>query len=596
MRVNSISIVARRHRKRHSLSSWTPQTLVVEDAAPTHIVMTGAVADMNAVASDFTIAGFAVDSLSRDITNKVITLTLTPTVYKNDVLNVIFKGRSYPVTNNVTYTISELRDRYTSLGFGTLCAFCMVEFTTYLMESINTHVPANTFNPTDLSINEWLDAYQTAGMTYIAIYTMNHDGFCMWNTATKVGANDPYSVEYSTWGIANGTPDIVALLAAGARSRGMKVILYWSMWDAEWERLTGTDETTNAAGLITYKKAQLSELLTNYGDIYAIWVDGWGWHIPYTEGAGVPYADMYNYIKSLQHNCLVINNDHLHSLTSTDIFIYEEPYEFLPINNTVDAESYKTLRVDNNGGFFLGVGQNTINYLTNNEVRIRRCLSNLRHATFLLCTSPDNTGHLATAQLSVLNSISTPITNPYSIDIFKETNGVRLNTHTPDLGSMWTEHIGEWYHLNDKVYSNTAGGATSIATKDDGHADFDAKVDFYMPAQLNYIGMQVIRYIDTTHHWRIVVERDAGGTPVIGLLEYGTLKGSLINLVHGDNVPHVLRVTALNETITVYWDGVQKIQYTGASSGKTATKHGIGTYQDATYTGVLFKNYLTEAL
>lgn len=82
-------------------SYWTPQSLVVENVQPTKVVMTGLVADTSAVASDFTISGFTVSSLSRDATNKNLTLTLNTSVLFGDTVNVVYKSTSYSATNNV---------------------------------------------------------------------------------------------------------------------------------------------------------------------------------------------------------------------------------------------------------------------------------------------------------------------------------------------------------------------------------------------------------------------------------------------------------------------------------------------------------------
>lgn len=81
---------------------WFPQTLVVENAQPTKVVMTGRIPNTDAVASDFTIDGFTVSSLARDTTNKILTLTLSTSVVESDTLIVVFKGRSYNVLNNVS--------------------------------------------------------------------------------------------------------------------------------------------------------------------------------------------------------------------------------------------------------------------------------------------------------------------------------------------------------------------------------------------------------------------------------------------------------------------------------------------------------------
>ena len=76
---------------------WTPQSLVVEDAAPTHVVMTGSVANTNAVAGDFTPSNGAMSSISRDVTNKIITGVLSVAVNNGDVLTITYKGVVYAV-------------------------------------------------------------------------------------------------------------------------------------------------------------------------------------------------------------------------------------------------------------------------------------------------------------------------------------------------------------------------------------------------------------------------------------------------------------------------------------------------------------------
>lgn len=85
------------------IPTWKPQTLVVENATPTHVVITSAQANTNLVASDFVINGITANVLliSRDGTNKIITAVLDVPVYYGDVLNVSIKGKSYSTTNNV---------------------------------------------------------------------------------------------------------------------------------------------------------------------------------------------------------------------------------------------------------------------------------------------------------------------------------------------------------------------------------------------------------------------------------------------------------------------------------------------------------------
>lgn len=506
------------------------------------------------------------------------------------IANVV--GISVGIGTSGGWTLEKLKERYVSLGFGTLASFMLTTFTDSQWATINAHVDADVFSPTDLDIDQWLDTYQLAGMKYVVIYTQNHDGFCLWNTDTHVGANDPYSVEYSAWGIANGTPDIVGLLVAGCRSRGLVPYLYWSMWDAEWERLTGTDETTNAAGLIAYKKAQLSELLTNYGEIRAIWIDGWGWHIPYTDGTGVPYAEMYNYIKALQPNCLVVNNDHTHPAVRSDIDVFEIPYEYIGVGNTEYAEVYQSMRRDYKGTYDTTLTQNAIDYMTASEIKALINSCNTNGATFLLGTTPDNTGKLATAQKLILDSLSTAITIDIS-DTFTDTDDVRLEDHQMDNGLGWVESVGIWKIDTNKVYSSSVGGTTSHAITQTGYSDVDISIDLTFPTSNNYVGFITLRYKSSTEHWRAGFERDAGGTPYVFLTRYGTLKGANVNITQDDGVPNTLRVTAHDETITIYWQGNQVKQETGCSEYKTETAHGIGVYRDASYANVEFDNFIS---
>jgi len=93
--------------------NWTPLTLVVEDAAPTHVVITFPSAK-TVLASDFTIAGFTVNSGSW--TGSVYTLVLSTAVADGDSLIVVYAGISYPVTNNVLWNPSNIMAKFLYRG------------------------------------------------------------------------------------------------------------------------------------------------------------------------------------------------------------------------------------------------------------------------------------------------------------------------------------------------------------------------------------------------------------------------------------------------------------------------------------------------
>lgn len=193
------------------------------------------------------------------------------------------------------------------------------------------------FNPIDFDAKAWVDAAQGAGMNYITIITRHHDGFSNWDTQT------------SDWKITR-TPygkDALKQLADECRKRGMKIFFYYSLLD--WYRSdyqyetgktgkgTGRTAKSDWNSYIKFMKAQLTELLTQYGEVSGIWFDGhWdqldndvdktlsskvNWH----------YDEIYELIHRLQPACLIGNNHHLLPLPGEDFQMFEKD---LPGNNT----------------------------------------------------------------------------------------------------------------------------------------------------------------------------------------------------------------------------------------------------------------------
>ncbi len=186
------------------------------------------------------------------------------------------------------------------------------------------------FNPTAFDAKKWVNAAKSAGMKYITFVTRHHDGFSNWDT------------RQSDWKITE-TPygqDILAELAKECHKEGIKLFLYYSLLD--WSRTdyqyatgktgkgTGRTEKGNWNDYVTFMKAQLTELLSNYGEIGGIWFDGhWDqldddkdktlkakvdWH----------YDEIYSLIHKLQPQCLIGNNHHLSPIEGEDFQMFEK--------------------------------------------------------------------------------------------------------------------------------------------------------------------------------------------------------------------------------------------------------------------------------
>lgn len=193
------------------------------------------------------------------------------------------------------------------------------------------------FDPRDFNAKEWVSIAKNAGMQYITLITRHHDGFSNFDT------------KESDWKITNTQygKDIVKEIADECHRQGIKICFYYSLldWyrsDYQWEtgktgKKSGRTEKSNWESYIKFMKAQLTELLTNYGEVSTIWFDGhWdqldndidktlqskvNWH----------YDEIYSLIHKLQPQCLIGNNHHLLPIAGEDFQMFEKD---LPGSNT----------------------------------------------------------------------------------------------------------------------------------------------------------------------------------------------------------------------------------------------------------------------
>ena len=183
------------------------------------------------------------------------------------------------------------------------------------------------FNPVAFDPAEWVKMVKDAGMKYITITSKHHDGFAMW--ATK----------QSSWNIVDRTPygkDVLKQLADECHKQGMKLFFYHSHLDWYQENYYPRGETGGTSGrpdkgdwnaYLDYMDSQLTELLTNYGEIAGIWFDGW-WD---KKDANWRLDKTYSLIHKLQPAALVGNNHHQAPKPGEDFQMFERD---LPGRNT----------------------------------------------------------------------------------------------------------------------------------------------------------------------------------------------------------------------------------------------------------------------
>jgi alpha-L-fucosidase len=221
------------------------------------------------------------------------------------------------------------REEFQDMKFGVFIhwgIYSMIADGEWIMNNKNIHHKeyanlANGFYPSKFSAARWVSDVKASGAKYICITSRHHDGFSMFGT------------KQSPYNIVDATPfkrDIMKELADECHRQGIKLHFYYSLLD--WKRAdyyplgrtgkgVGRTEQGDWKTYHQFMLNQLTELLTNYGEIGAIWFDG-KWDQP--DDFDWRLREIYDHIHSIQPGCLVINNHHIAPLEGEDGQTFEK--------------------------------------------------------------------------------------------------------------------------------------------------------------------------------------------------------------------------------------------------------------------------------
>jgi len=178
---------------------------------------------------------------------------------------------------------------------------------------------AEGFYPSKFDAAAWVSAIRASGARYINFVSRHHDSFSMFKS------------EASDFNIVDATPfgrDVLKELADECHKQGIKLHIYYSQLD--WRRPdypeggktghnNGREQHSDPDSYFAFMRAQLTELLTNYGPVASIWYDGW-WDRPDQEW---DMDEQYALIHRLQPSCMVGSNHHRLPYPGEDFQMFE---------------------------------------------------------------------------------------------------------------------------------------------------------------------------------------------------------------------------------------------------------------------------------
>ena len=257
------------------------------------------------------------------------------------------------------------------------------------------HQDPALFAPTAVDCAQWAEAAAAAKMSYGVLTTKHHDGFCLWPTAYN-----KQNVAYSSY-----RHDIVAQYVSAFRAKGLKVGLYFSIWDRTYSveaydsrHGVGSDEAVQP-GDLTYILGQITELLTNYGSIDLFVTDGYAWQMGQQ---AVSYQRVREHVKSLQPDIVMVDHGALSVPFLGDAIYFEEPLGVTaPAGNAYAALQGQTI----SNGWFWHPSTPTTDPMSKSSILSHLADLEPKYVSFILNCPPNRDGVLDTNIVTRLTEV-----------------------------------------------------------------------------------------------------------------------------------------------------------------------------------------------
>jgi alpha-L-fucosidase len=197
------------------------------------------------------------------------------------------KYREHLPANRRTTTIAG----WETMRFG---AFVHFNDNTFIGKEISKNDDPGKFNPREIDFDGMMKTFRQAGIHYAVLTTRHTSGFCLWDSKTT-----GFDVAGSPF-----RKDVVKLFVDACRKNNIKPCLYYCLWGGKdwnpgnWNPMIQKELKSRTPKEII--KAQLSELVGNYGDIYEFWLDMYCWC-----DTNLSAQEIYDLIKSKNPGTMV---------------------------------------------------------------------------------------------------------------------------------------------------------------------------------------------------------------------------------------------------------------------------------------------------
>jgi alpha-L-fucosidase len=306
-----------------------------------------------------------------------------------------------------TLTMQQLLSNHIDQRFG---MFIHYNMNTYYYGWAENRVAPTTFAPPNVDCHtftdQWANAAKSAGMKFGLLTTKHHDGFAIWPSKAIPPTSSPYgTVPYTIAQSAVPTMDVVKCYVDSFRAAELDPDLYFSIWDPNNGIGSQAGHNTDPGAVDwnvvgNYITTQITELLTNYGNIPVLVFDGYAWLTGHQQ---VPYQKIRALIRQLQPNTIVM--DHNGGVPwEVDTEYFEEPLGVtVPAGNVTAGSQGQTIAKDK--GWFWRSTQAAAGYLSATQIANEIKNTEPNYTNFILDCPPNLQGQLEAAVVTTLGQV-----------------------------------------------------------------------------------------------------------------------------------------------------------------------------------------------